>query len=230
MCIDIEDFEFSLAKRFGARLRQNERITLPPTPRALATLLAGRAVGTPSPVSLTARAFFRIRTALAQQLDLAPSAILPGTRCHDLMTDLALRPVQWTQLRERLGIREAPRLVRSEPLAWTIAVVGALVTLTAAIGAAVLLPTSLIFPVISLAGGGAAAVALRLTRHRACLFRPPNLTVGHLAHYAVAYGSPILGDVVNPISRSQTLEVVQSLARLEIGPRMLIPMPLGRSS
>jgi hypothetical protein len=223
MSIDIEDFEFALAERFRSQLRLGESIVMPPTPRTLAALLARRRAAAPSPVSLTARAFFRIRAALADQLGLEPSAILPGTRCRDLMTDLTLRRAQWSHFRERLGIREAPRLARSGRLAWTIAIVTAAVMLAAAIGATAVLPTFPIFPMILLAGGAAVAAALRLTRHWARLFLPRDLTVGHLAHYAVAYGSSILGDCVHPATTSQTLEVIQSLARLEIGAPHLDP-------
>jgi hypothetical protein len=223
MSIDVEDFEFALAERFGALLEHHEAMVLPATPRALAALLVRPRMGRASPVSVTARAFFRIRAGLADQLGIERSQILPGTRCCDLMPDIALRREQWNRFRRRLGLRQVPRLVRSSPLAWTIVVLSATAALVAAIAAKVLLPASLLSPAVLLASGGVIMVGLRVTRHRAVLFMPRDLTVGQLTHYAVAYGSPILGDAIDPSSTSQMLEVIQALARLEIGAPLVDP-------
>jgi hypothetical protein len=223
MSIDIEDFEYALAERFRGRMPHDESIIIPPTSRALAALLTRQSTASEASVSLTARAFFRIRAGLADQLGLERSQILPGTRCRDLMPDIALRCEQWNRFRQWLGLRQVPRLVRSSPLAWTIVVLSATAALVAAIADKVVLPASLLSPAVLLASSGVMAFALRVTRHRAMLFMPRDLTVGQLAHYAVAYGSPILGGAIDPASTSQTLEVIQSLARLEIGTPLVDP-------
>jgi hypothetical protein len=225
MTIDIEDFEFALDKRFRHVL-QNMEGTLPRTPREMAADLAADLPHVDSRVSVTARAFFRIRGWASTALDINPRSITPNTRWADLIPDRAARRRVWTDLRNTLNIREFSRLWLGRPsvIAWLIAIV------TGAVGLGTFLMVATMTSVGSLfflAGAGAAIITLwlllRLTRRWAVEFRPANLTVGDVACHAVAYGSPILGEVTRPLNREQTLEVVQALAIVEIGSRRAHP-------
>jgi hypothetical protein len=217
MTVDIEDFEFAIAERFRHALAS------PPTrsastPRELATALTRGGPGMESSVSVTARAFFRIRRYFADVLDVDAQSIGPSTRCRDLLADHATRRIVWTHFREFLHLREAPRLYRPRRVEWPIAILTGTAGLTAMLGVAALsVIPALFFLAGALAAGGVIWALLRLTRPWAYEFVPAELTLGALAHYAVAYGSPILADLAQPANRGQTLEVIQSLARLEIG-------------
>lgn len=217
MTIDIEDFEYAVAERFGPIPKHRRDKTMASTPRSLAQFLAGDIPATATGPSLTVRAFYRIRDLLAHCAASDPVLIRPSTRCADLFPNLAARPAAWRKVRVALEIPQAPRLDRPAGLEWFIALAAAGVTLGVVVSATMVLPTAFIFPAMLLAGGHSVHIGLRLTRRWAWLFTPPDLSVGTLAYYVVAYGSPILGDLQRPVHRSQMLEVIQALARLEIG-------------
>lgn len=223
MSVDIEDFEFAVSERFHHALSR-EAVYSAPTPRELAAALMSHAAGGESRVSLTARGFYRIRRWMADVLDVDARSITPSTRLVDLLPDLAIRRLVWTHFREMLGIRQAPRLYRPRIVSWSIAILAGTAGLTAMLLAASITSS---LPLFYSVGGVVAAASIwalsRLTLGWAYDFIPPGLTVGALAHYVVAYGSPVLGELALPVSRSQTLEVVQSLARLEIGARHVHP-------
>lgn len=216
MSIDIEDFEFAVADRFRHVLGRRRGVLMPPTPRALARLLTTESAGASRSASLTARAFYRIRATVARQLNIPSTSIRPGARCRDLLPDLATRRAQWMAIDDALRLHAPPRLCRSGSVAAAVAIFVGLVTLWAALASAATHTDDwLAYPSIAASGAVALVLALRVTRPWARYFHPPDLTVGALAHYAVAYGSPMLGDLTRPIDASQTLEVVQALVRLE---------------
>lgn len=223
MPVDIEDFEFAIAARFSHLLPREAAIS-GRTPRELVAALAPDSPGLESPVSLTVRAFYRIRQWVADVLDIDPRSVHPATRWVDLLPDHEIRRVVWAHFREMFGTREAPHLYRPRTVTWPIAFLasaaGLGVTSTVAATTSV---RALIFSAGALVAGTVLWLLLRLTRASAHQFIPPDLTVGAVAHYAVAYGSPILGELALPTSRGQTLEVVQSLARLEIGSSRVHP-------
>jgi hypothetical protein len=215
--VDLEDFEFAVAERFHTRFADTTHISAR-TPRELAAALAADSPEHDMQVLITARAFYRIRRWLADVLDIDARSITPSTPCAELLRDKVIRRIVWNHLLELLQIRPAPGLYRPRLITWPIAILACATGLAAmsAIGTLVG-PGS--FGV--LAGATTAMVTtwslLRLTRVWAYDFLPAGLNVGALAHYAVAYGSPILGDLAQPANRSHTLEVIQSLAYLEIG-------------
>ncbi|MFL5614879.1 MAG: hypothetical protein ACJ796_14545 [Gemmatimonadaceae bacterium] len=224
MSVDLEDFEFAVAERFH-RVFPLQAAYSARTSRELAAALAPDAPDLENPVSLTARAFYRIRSWVAEVLDIDPRSLSPSTRWADVLPDGATRRIAWAHLRDLLAIREAPRLHRPRAVTWPIAIV------TSAVGLEVIFAVTAMGPAQGLlflaageiVAGLIASALLRLTRAWAYEFVPPDLTLGAVAHYAVAYGSPILGDLAQPATRGQTLEVVQSLARLEIGAASVHP-------
>jgi hypothetical protein len=225
MTIDLDDFEDGLNARFRHVL-QNMEGTLPRTPRELAANLSADLSKLESQVSVTARAFFRIRAWAANALDVDPRSITPATRWVDLLPDRTARRHVWADLRKTLGIREFTGLSLGRPavIEWPIVIVTGAVGLGTFLLVATVTSVGLLF---FMAGAGTAAVTLslllRLTQRWAVEFRPGNLTVGDVVYHAVAYGSPILGDVTRPLNREQTLEVIQALASVEIGPRRVHP-------
>ena len=219
MSQDFEDFEFALYDRFGALREQSPAAT----PRAMAATIAAQRPQRPSQVSLTVRAFNQIRAALRLQSGVDPTTITPRTHCCDLMPDITQRRAEWQKLRAVLGIREAPRLERPAQLTWTLLCIAGVIGVVGGAVAPFQYAGAFSVPRALLTGVCATLVCFRLTRRWARCFEPADLTIGTLAHYAVAYGSPILGDVAMPVTAAQTLEVVQALARFEIGVPMVDP-------
>src|SRR5438034_11386036 len=111
MPVDIEDFEFAVYERFGQLLANGPRRSAR-TPRELATALAPAAPGLDSSVSVTARAFFRIRRCLADIAGIDVRSLNPATRCADLLPDLTTRRIVWAHFSQILRIRDAPHLHR----------------------------------------------------------------------------------------------------------------------
>src|SRR6478735_4399728 len=137
MSIDVADFEFAFAERFADVLAR-QPIVAPNTPRGLAKRVTAVLPPSDSAVSMTARAFYRVRRVLGEQLGIEAKSILPGSRLSDLMPDLATRRVQWARICATLDVPNAPRLVRSESLSWTLAIGGGAAALAGIVGAAAL--------------------------------------------------------------------------------------------
>src|SRR5215813_11057928 len=119
MTVDIDDFEFAFAERF-ADVVAHHSIVGANTPGELADRVTAILPLSNSAVSVTARAFYRVRALLSRQLVINAKSILPGSRLSDLLPNLATRRTQWDGICAALALPHAPRLVRSESLSWTI--------------------------------------------------------------------------------------------------------------
>lgn len=214
MSVDLEDFEFAVVERFPGAFVGKESIVVK-TPRDVVDHLTARSAPSGEQVLLLARAFYALRRQLALQLDYPVSQITPRTRFADLLPDRENRPAQWRTLLAAAGISSFP-LVRPDVVGRRLAVgVGATV-LAAVSGSVATLGLSALVPVIGIASLALATwVGLRSTSHLAREFMPVDLTVGALARYAVAKGSPMLGVTYPHMSRTQITEVVRELVALE---------------
>jgi hypothetical protein len=221
--VDLEDFEFAVADRFPGVFGRSQRLTAA-TPRELIDQLASHASSPDDGPCLTVRAFYRIRRMLSQYLDRSPRGIVPTTCLTELMPDLEQRRSQWLAVHAAIGAKYGARLVRPEPLAWVIALtVGTLFLATISAAAIIFTTTWPILPVGAIAAALTTWAALQITSPWARHFEPRDFTVGDLARYAVAYNSPVLDAEYPVLTRSQIIEIVRALVRLEVG---AVTMPL----
>lgn len=210
--IDLEDFEFAVVDRFPQAF-SSKRPVNSATPRQLIDHLTSVAVAREAGATLTVRAFLRLRQLLSRQVGCALKSIGPRTRLADLMP-FDERRSHWEVVRSSLALRQIPRLVRPTALAFIIALGVPGVTAMLFNPAA----SYWLFALVTLQG---VDLALLATRPLARRFLPDDLTVGDLARYAVAYGSPILESRYPENCRSQIIEIVRALVRLEIGSRAM---------
>jgi len=225
MSIDLEDFECAVADRFPAAFSCHLPAVVA-TPGELVSQLEAQATSTGEGALLLARAFYRIRAALAQAADIPALSITPRTRLVELFPDVKNRRRMWEAFHSALAIPYAPRLSRSNVVAWAITLVVGVSFLVAISLTASLSPVTWpIIPVGALTAVGVLWALLRITIPLARYFEPCELTAGDLAHYAVAYGAPFLDAEYPALTRLQIIEVVQALVRLEIGaPHMRLDM------
>jgi hypothetical protein len=216
---DLEDFEFAVADRFRHIPSLSQMASQ--TPRELIEQLAQVTSESPvDPRSVTHYAFHQVRDIIAQETRSDSSGIRPTTLVATLLTDPQDRRRIWRAIRARFAIAEFPSLARSTSVERLIAIVAAGAFL--GLLSFVLVEGALPGIAVLVAGSGSLAVLwalLRVTEQSAVHVQPPNLTVGDLAIYATAYGSPILGPLAVPLSRSQITEVIRALVQLEIGVR-----------
>jgi len=140
------------------------------------------------------------------------------------MPDLEQRRSQWLAVHAAIDVKYGARLVRPEPLAWVIALtVGTLFLATVSAAAILFTTTWPILPVGAIAAALTTWAALQITSPWARHFEPRDFTVGDLARYAVAYNSPVLDAEYSVLTRSQIIEIVRALVRLEVG---AVTMPL----
>ena len=218
---DLEDFEFAVAKRFPKAFSPRHA-TMLATPRELADYLAARSEPVGDERSIKQHAFYSVRAVLASQLNRNREEIRPRTQLRDLMPDLQGRRVDWNAISAALRVTHFPRLHRPSGLVWSITLVVAVLSLVAILIAGFALGGSSAVLIIGLTTGALlSAVLLRATEQHATLFAPPTLTVGDLAAYATAYGTKAPGISIRPSTRSQYLEIVRDLVRLEIGARKI---------
>lgn len=226
---DLDDFHYEVADRFGLTATGDPPVEVP-TPEALLTYLhtylhAVRGESMPpageSPASLKQHAFYRVRATLAEQLRLAPSAIRPDTRLHALLPSRGPR-VAWRPIEAVLGIRQLHVLRRPRWLSWPlwlgsglawIALVGTLWARFPEVHVA------LVCLGVATLMGGLAWPLLRVTEPLATVPLQPVLTVGDLAAYCVAYGSPLLAVAPARFTRTHVREVIAALLYLEVGCR-----------
>lgn len=225
MSVDLEDFEFAVAGRFPAAFSDHELATAA-TPGELVAQLEAHAKPTGDPTLLLARAFYRIRGALAEAAHVPADSIEPQTRLVELLPDRQSRRQSWAAFRRVVAIPHTPRLTRSNVVAWFITLtVGAVFLVAVSMTASRSPATWPIIPIGVLTGGGLLWALLRITAPLARYFEPRELTVGDLAYYTVAYGAPFLNAEYPALTRAQIIVVVQALVRLEIGaPRLRLDM------
>jgi hypothetical protein len=216
---DLEDFEFAVAERFPGYFSRRRRPVLA-TPRELADylLVAQKSQPAPDQRSIKQHAFYSIRTLFATRLRRSRGEIGPRTPLRDLLPDPQRRRSEWSAITAALGIPHFPQLHRPSTVQWsmtlTVAVLSFAVFLIAGFrlgGSSALLGIGLLSTAVL------CALLLRATQKHATLFGPPTLTIGDLAAYATAYGSRVSGLSIKPTTRSQYLEIVRDLVRLEIG-------------
>ena len=217
MAPDLEDFEFAVVARFPNAFPNGRSITLA-TPRELIAHLVSHASPPREEATLLARAFYRIRSVLAFEVGCAEKRITPRTRLAALMPDPETRRAQWSAVLDELAIPHTPHLARPRILEWAIAlVVGAAFLVAVSAAASMFAATWPIFVVGAAVAGAFTLAFLRFTAPWARHFAPRELTVGDLAHSAVAYGTPLLETPYPQMTRSQIIEVVRALVRQEIG-------------
>jgi hypothetical protein len=217
MIDDLEDFEYAVGDRFG-RIFPRWRTTRLATPRELVDYVTARSAPSPDLRSVKQHAFYFIRTLIARELRVNPQQVSPTVVLAHLMPEPAQRRDDWKRISRELRVPLLPQLSRPSSVQWaitlTVAVLSYAVFLLAAFaleGSAVSILVGAVF------AAGMCALLFRITERFATEFLPPTLTVGDLAAYATAYGSKNPALAVKPSSRSQNLEVVRDLVRLEIG-------------
>jgi len=216
MIDDLEDFEFAVGNRFG-RIFPRWRTTRLATPRELVEYVTTHSEPSADERSVKQHAFYFIRTLIARELRADPREILPTT-LSALMPVLKQRRHYWKQISRELRVPLWPRLSRPSWVQWAITLTVAGLSYGVFLVAAYALEGSAVSILIgAVFAAGLCALLLRITEPFATEFLPPTLTVGDLAAYATAYGSKNPGLAVKPSSRSQNLEIVRDLVRLEIG-------------
>lgn len=218
MVDDLEDFEFAVGARFKKSFSR-WRPTVLATPRELVDYVTARGDPPSDRRSVKQHSFYIIRSLIAGRLGMASSReILPATRLAELIPHPVQRRHHWNLIRRELEVPMLPRLSRPSTIQWAITVTIAVFSFGVFLLAAFALngsPLSLLIG--ALFAAGLCAVLLRLTEGFATEFLPPSLTVGDLAAYATAYGSKNPHLAMHASSRSQNLEIVRDLVRLEIG-------------
>lgn len=214
---DFEDFEFAVAHRFK-NVFSSKRPTKLATPRELVDYVSVQTEPIADQRSLKQHAFYFIRGVIATELGVERGQLLPGTMLASLMPDRDQRRHHWKRIRRELGITWLPRLSRPSAVQWAIAITVAVLSYGVMLLAAIALEGSQVSLIIgAMSAGGFCALIFPLTEQFATEFLPASLTVGDLAAYATAYASKNRGLSINPSSRSQNLEIVRDLIRLEIG-------------
>jgi hypothetical protein len=217
MLDDLEDFEFAVADRFG-RIFPRWRTTTLATPRELVDYVTARSAPSPDQRSLKQHAFYFIRALIARELGASARELLPTTQLASLMPDPDHRRYHWKRITHQLAVPLLPRLSRPSAVQWAITLTVAALSYAVFLLAAFALEGSSVSILIGvLFAAGFCALLFRLTEPFATAFLTPTLTVGDLAAYATAYGSTNPALAVKPSSRSQNLEIVRDLVRLEIG-------------
>jgi hypothetical protein len=217
MTDDLEDFEFAVVERFPQAFSRSRTAVLA-TPRELTEHLVGRSEPLADQRSIKQHAFYFIRALLARQLERSREDITPQVRLEELMPDPEQRRQDWKIIRAALGVPHFPRLGRSHSLEWMIALVVAVSSFAVFLLAGLMLAASwAVLPIGFGFAGTCCGLLLRATDRWATRFVPPTLTVGDLASYSTAFGSKVPGISVRPSTRSQIMEVVRDLVRLEIG-------------
>jgi hypothetical protein len=217
MIDDLEDFQYAVGDRFG-RIFPRWRTTGLATPRDLVDYITARTASSPDQRSVKQHAFYFIRALIARELRVNPQEVSPTTVLAQLLPEPAQRRDDWKRISRELRVPLLPQLSRPSSVQWAITLTVAVLSYAVFLLAAFVLEGS----GVSILAGAVFAASLCvllfcLTERFATEFLPPTLTVGDLAAYATAYGSKNPALAVKPSSRSQHLEVVRDLVRLEIG-------------
>jgi hypothetical protein len=218
MSLDLEDFEFAVVDRFPHAFGRKKTVA-PTTPAELVDHIVAELPPPSDRRSVKQHAFYRVRALLARQLGRPLRFIHPDTSLAELMPDAQRRRAEWAAIRAALKVPTVHGLARPEAVLWTIVTASGGAFLAGVSVVARYGPLWLIIPTGAAAASLVFAGLFRATRRLAVHLAWVPATVGDLASFVTAYGSPLLDPALIPRTRGQVREVVRELLRLEAGAR-----------